>query len=138
MNIAYSEKATTRGGRNGHGETADGKVKVDFSLPKELGGAGGAGATPEHLFALGYSACFGTALQFVAGREKKKLTDINVTADVSIGRNESGGLGFSITLEVSLPEVSREEAEKLVEAAHQVCPYSGAIRGNVPVTITVV
>lgn len=138
MEILYSEKATTKGGRNGHGETEDGKVKVDFSLPKQLGGAGGAGATPEHLFAIGYSSCFGSALQYVAGMQKKRLTDINVSANVGIGRNEGGALGFSIQLEVSLPEVSREEAEKLVGAAHQVCPYSAAIRGNVPVTITVV
>lgn len=136
MDIAYSEKATTRGGRNGHGETEDGKVKVDFSLPKQLGGAGGPGATPEHLLALGYSACFGSALQFVAGQQKKRLTDINVTATVGIGRDDSG-LGFSIELAVSLPEVSTEEAEALAAAAHQVCPYSRAFREGVPVSIKV-
>jgi Ohr subfamily peroxiredoxin len=137
MEIAYSEKATTRGGRNGHGETEDGKVKVDFSLPKQLGGAGGPGATPEHLLALGYSACFGSALQFVGGQQKKRLTDINVTATVGIGRDDSG-LGFSIELEVSLPEVSTEEAQALAEAAHKVCPYSRAFREGVPVSIKVV
>lgn len=137
MEIAYSEKATTRGGRNGHGETEDGKVKVDFSLPKQLGGAGGPGATPEHLLALGYSACFGSALQFVGGQQKKRLTDINVTATVGIGRDDSG-LGFAIELEVSLPEVSTEEAQALAEAAHKVCPYSRAFREGVAVTIKVV
>lgn len=136
MEIAYSEKATTRGGRNGHGETEDGKVKVDFSLPKQLGGAGGPGATPEHLMALGYSACFGSALQFVAGQQKKRLTDINVTATVGIGKDDSG-LGFEIQLEVSLPEVSTEEAQALAEAAHKVCPYSRAFREGVPVSIKV-
>lgn len=137
MEILYSERATTKGGRNGHGETEDGKVKVDFSLPKQLGGAGGPGATPEHLLAVGYSACFGSALQYVGGLQKKRLTDITVSANVGIGRSEGGALGFSIQLEVSLPEVSREEAEALVGAAHQVCPYSNALRGNVPVTITI-
>jgi osmotically inducible protein OsmC len=137
MKILFSERATTKGGRNGHGETEDGKVKADFSLPKTMGGAGGEGITPEHLFALGYSACFGSALQFVGGREKKDVSDLAVTAQVGIGRGESGGFGFEITLEVSLPKVTREEAEALVAAAHQVCPYSNAIKGNVPVELKV-
>jgi osmotically inducible protein OsmC len=138
MDVLYTEKATTKGGRNGHGETEDGKVKVDFSLPKQLGGAGGPGATPEHLLALGYSSCFGSALQYVGGQQKKRLTDINVTATVGIGRNDKGALGFTIELAVSLPEVSTEEAEALVAAAHQVCPYSAAFRDGVPVTLKVV
>jgi Ohr subfamily peroxiredoxin len=137
MNIFYRESATTTGGRDGHGESADGKVKVDFSVPKQMGGAGGAGATPEHLFAVGYSACFGSALQFVAGKHHKKLTDITVTADVGIGTKEGGAFGFDITLTVKLPGLPHDEAQALAEEAHTVCPYSNAVRGNVPVTLVV-
>ncbi len=137
MNVFYRESATTKGGRDGHGETADGKVKVDFSVPKAMGGAGGAGATPEHLFALGYSACFGSAIQFVAGKQHKKITDLTVTADVGIGTREGGAFGFEITLTVDLPGLEHAEAEALVREAHTVCPYSTAIHGNAPVTLVV-
>jgi Ohr subfamily peroxiredoxin len=137
MKILYTAVATTTGGRNGRGETDDGRIKVDFSLPKEMGGPGGAGATPEHLFATGYSACFGSAVQFVAGRKHLKADNVAVTAHVHIGIQEAGAFGFQIELSVSLPDLDQATAEALVQEAHGVCPYSNAIRGNVPVKLSV-
>jgi Ohr subfamily peroxiredoxin len=137
MKVLFTAVATTKGGRNGHGETEDGKIKVDFSLPKDMGGPGGPGATPEHLFATGYSACFGSAIQYVAGRKHLKADDVAVTAHVHIGVQEAGAFGFEIELAVRLPGVDRATAEALVHEAHGVCPYSNAIRGNVPVKLAV-
>ena len=138
MNILYSAEATTvGGGRNGgHGETSDGRVKLDFSMPGEIGGPGGQGTNPEQLVALGYSACFGSALNFVAGRKKQTLTDVSVTARVGMGRSPEGGFAFEIAIEANLPGLSQADAEALVEEAHQVCPYSNAFRNGVPVTVT--
>ncbi|HUB68398.1 MAG TPA: Ohr family peroxiredoxin [Candidatus Methylacidiphilales bacterium] len=138
MKILTTISATTVGGRDGHGTTSDGEVNIQFALPKELGGAGNKGATPEHLFGLGYSACFGSALQYVAGLKKKKLAlDFSVTAVVSLGAREGGGFALEVELKVRLPEVDPAEAEALVAEAHKVCPYSNAIRGNVPVKLTI-
>lgn len=137
MKTLFTAVATTKGGRNGHGETTDGKVKVDFSLPKDMGGPGGPGATPEHLFATGYSACFGSAVQYVAGRKHLKADAVEVTAHVRIGMEAAGAFGFEIELDVLIPGLDRETAEALVSEAHGVCPYSNAIRGNVPVKLTV-
>ncbi len=103
-----------------------------------MGGAGGKGATPEHLLATGYSACFGSALQVVAGKRHLRVPDVEVTASVSIGQTEGGAYGFEIGLSIRLPSVDRATAEELAQEAHEVCPYSNAIRGNVPVTLTVV
>ncbi len=135
MPAIYTATATATGeGRNGHTRSADGLVDLDLAVPKEMGGPGGA-TNPEQLFAAGYAACFHSALKAV-GREKKvTFTDSAVTADVGIGTNDAGGFGLEITLSVELGGLDQAAAEQLVEAAHEVCPYSNATRGNVPVTL---
>jgi Ohr subfamily peroxiredoxin len=138
VNALYTAKATSTGAaRAGHVESSDGVLTLDLSIPKEMGGAGGAGTNPEQLFAAGYSACFHSALQAVARREKAKLDGSSVAAEVGIGKTGEG-FGLAVELVVSLPGIERETAEKLVEAAHQMCPYSNATRGNIDVTLTVV
>ncbi len=137
MKKLYTAEATTKGGRNGHSETSDGTLKLDFAVPKEMGGPGG-GVNPEQLFACGYSACFGSALDLVAKRHKKTLNDIQVTARVSIGPREKGGYELGVDLDVRLPGIQRAEAEALVAEAHQVCPYSNATRGNIDVNLKVI
>jgi len=138
MKILSTIGATTVGGRDGHGETSDGKLKLEFALPKELGGRGKEGVTPEHLFGLGYSACFGSALQYVAGQKKKHLSpDFSVTADVALCTKDEGGFALQVELKINLPGVEKAEAEAIVAEAHQVCPYSNATRGNIPVKLTV-
>ncbi|WP_245993606.1 organic hydroperoxide resistance protein [Nocardioides immobilis] len=137
MDILYTAGAVATGdGRNGHVQSTDGHIDTDVRVPRELGGAGGA-TNPEQLFAAGYAACFHSALQLVAGKAKLDVTDSEVVADVSIGANGVGGFGLAVQLEVALPALERAEAEKLVEQAHQVCPYSNATRGNVEVTLSV-
>lgn len=138
MNSLYTAKATSSGAaRNGHVASSDGVLELDLSIPKEMGGAGGAGTNPEQLFAAGYAACFHSALQAVARREKLKLADTSVTAEVSIGK-QGEGFGLAVELVVSLPGVEEETGQKLVEAAHQMCPYSNATRGNIDVALRVV
>ena len=137
MDIIYTASAVaTGGGRNGHVQSTDGFIDTDVRVPTEMGGAGGA-TNPEQLFAAGYAACFHSALQMIAAQAKADVTDSEVVADVSIGSNGEGGFGLAVQLEVSLPALDRAEAEKLVEQAHQVCPYSNATRGNIEVTLTV-
>jgi lipoyl-dependent peroxiredoxin len=137
MESIYTASAVATGaGRNGHVQSTDGFIDADVRIPKEMGGAGGA-TNPEQLFAAGYAACFHSALQLVAGQAKADITDSEVVADVSIGSNGAGGFGLAVQLEISLPALDREQAAKLVEQAHQVCPYSNATRGNVEVTLTV-
>lgn len=137
MNPLYTAKATATGaGRAGHVKSDDGVLDKDLSVPKGMGGAGGDGTNPEQLFAAGYAACFHSALQLVARRDKVRLTDSSVTAEVSIGKQgESFGLG--VELVVTLPGIESEVSEKLVDAAHQVCPYSNATRGNIDVALRV-
>ena len=138
MKILSTISATTVGGRDGSGSSSDGKMNIEFALPKELGGKGKEGVTPEHLFALGYSACFGSALQYVSGQKKVKLPeDFSVTADVSLCTNDAGGFALQVELKVDLPGLKHAEAEEIVAVAHTVCPYSNAIKGNVPVKLTV-
>ncbi|MFY1624107.1 organic hydroperoxide resistance protein [Micromonospora sp. WMMD723] len=137
MQVLYTASATATGdGRNGHVRTSDGIVELDLAIPKEMGGAGGA-ANPEQLFAAGYAACFHSALRTVARRSKADVTGSVVEAEVGIGANGSGGFGLAVTLVVDLPAVERAAAQQLVEAAHEVCPYSNATRGNIEVTLTV-
>lgn len=140
MKVLYTTKATATGGREGHAETEDGRVKVKLSTPKELGGGGGEGTNPEQLFASGYSACFLGALKFVAGKEKIKVSDDStVTATVGIGPRDDGkGFGLDVALAVHLPGIERAQAESLVEKAHVVCPYSEATRSNLNVRLSVV
>ena len=136
MDAIYTAVATASGdGRNGHARSSDGIVDVDLAIPKEMGGAGGA-TNPEQLFAAGYAACFHSALKLVAGQKKLPITDSAVTAEVGIGANDAGGFGLTVALEVELGGIDQAAADDLVEAAHQVCPYSNATRGNVPVTLT--
>lgn len=134
MTPLYTAEATVTGaGRTGgHGQTSDGKVKVEFSMPKELGGPGGDGTNPEQLVSLGYAACFESALHFVAGKRGKKLENPSVTVRTGIGRGEAGGFEFVFDIAVDLPGVDRAEAEDLIAEAHQVCPYSNAFRNGAP------
>ena len=137
MTPLYTATATTTGGRTGHSKSSDGALDVQLSTPKELGGAGGTGTNPEQLFAAGYSACFESALRLVARLQKIPVTTSKVTAKVHLAKTEQGGFQLSAALHVSLPEVQRPIAEKLVAAAHQVCPYSVATRGNMEVQLVV-
>jgi Ohr subfamily peroxiredoxin len=140
MPILYTTKASATGGRQGHARTEDGKVDVQLDTPKELGGGGGPGTNPEQLFAAGYSACYLGALKHVASQQKVKISDdAKVTTSVGIGpREDGGGFGLEISMQVSLPGVDRAKGEELVKAAHVVCPYSHAIRGNHDVKTTLV
>ena len=137
MNVLYTAEALATGdGRDGHGRTSDGKVDVDLSIQKELGGTG-TGTNPEQLFAIGYAACYHSALRLVARQEKADVTDSAVGAKVSLGSNDAGGFVLAVELEVVLPNVDHETAVALADKAHQVCPYSNATRGNIDVKLTV-
>ena len=138
MKALYTAVAHATGdGRNGHAITDDGLLDVELRTPAGLGGAGGA-TNPEQLFAAGYAACFHSALKLVAGREKADMTDSAVSATVKLGMLDSGGFGLGVELDVHVPNVEKADAERLVAAAHEVCPYSNATRGNIDVVLTVV
>jgi len=134
----YRTSATATGGRDGSARSDDGRLEVRLATPKELGGAGGDGTNPEQLFAAGYAACFIGALK-VAGQQLKLTVpaSTSITASVGIGPRAEGGFGITADLRISLPGIDRESAQKLVEAAHQICPYSNATRNNVEVGLTV-
>ena len=137
MNVLYTATARATGdGRNGHARSEDGILDVDMRVPREMGGPGGA-ANPEMLFAAGYAACFHSALKVVARQEKVGVDGSEVAASVGIGPLDNGGFGLTVELRVSVPDLDRDTAEKLVARAHEVCPYSNATRGNIPVTLTV-
>jgi len=139
VNVLYRTTATATGGRDGHARTADGSLDVALATPKELGGAGGEGNNPEQLFAAGYSACFLGAMKFVASQGGPKVpSDTTVTATIGIGPRAEGGFGITAELLIALPGLDHDAAVQLVEAAHQVCPYSNATRGNVDVKLSVV
>jgi Ohr subfamily peroxiredoxin len=138
LQTLYTAVATATGdGRNGHTATDDGLIDLDVRVPVAMGGPGGA-TNPEQLFAAGYAACFHSALKYVAGAERADLTDSQVTASVGIGMLPEGGFGLAVRLDLHAPSLSREDAERLLERAHQVCPYSNATRGNIDVVLTVV
>lgn len=133
----YTAHATATGGREGTATSDDGKLNVSLSTPKELGGAGGSGTNPEQLFAAGYSACFLGAMKFVAARDKLSIpADVSVQGSVGIGLIPNG-FGIAVELKISLPGMERDVAEKLVAAAHIVCPYSNATRNNIDVQLLV-
>jgi Ohr subfamily peroxiredoxin len=133
--ILYTTSATSTGdGRNGHVRSADGLLDLDLAFPKEFGGAGGK-TNPEQLFAAGYAACFHSALKLVASREKAKLGDSTVTAQVNIHPTPDNGVLLSAALRIEIAGVDQATAESLVGKAHQVCPYSNAVRGNIEVTL---
>ncbi|MDI4636811.1 MULTISPECIES: organic hydroperoxide resistance protein [Halomonadaceae] len=135
--VLYRAEATTTGGRDGSSQTPDGALSVSLSTPKELGGAGGNGTNPEQLFAAGYSACFIGAMKHVASQQQVKLPEATqVVGQVGIGQIPTG-FGIEVALNVSLPGMDQAAAQSLVDAAHQVCPYSNATRGNIDVTLNV-
>ena len=138
MSVLYTAVAHATGdGRNGHVTSDDGLLDVDVRMPAELGGAGGA-TNPEQLFAAGYAACFHSALKVVGRMANADLEGTTVSASVGIGPNAAGGFELTVELDVEIPNVERAAAEQLVEQAHQVCPYSNATRGNIPVTLSIV
>jgi lipoyl-dependent peroxiredoxin len=139
VTVRYTATATATGGRDGSAATSDGKFKVKLSTPKELGGAGGEGNNPEQLFAAGYAACFIGAMKFVASQGGPKVPEnATVTAHVGIGPRSEGGFGLTIALDIALPGLNRDEAQMLVEKAHQVCPYSNATRNSIDVKLNLV
>jgi lipoyl-dependent peroxiredoxin len=138
--IIYTARATATGGREGTATTDDGKLELKLDTPIEMGGKGD-GTNPEQMFAVGYSACFIGALKYAANAQKIPLPDgTSINAEVSFGTRTGGAKGFNIAvaMAVSIPGMEREQAESLVNEAHQVCPYSNATRGNVEVALTVV
>ncbi|MEV1289667.1 organic hydroperoxide resistance protein [Micromonospora sp. NPDC049679] len=137
MQVLYTAEAQATGdGRDGRVRTSDGAFEAALAMPKEMGGAGGA-TNPEQLFAAGYAACFHSALRLVARRARVDAPDSTVTARVGIGSDGNGGFGLTVALAVELPGVPKATAEDLVAQAHQVCPYSNAVRGNVDVTLSI-
>jgi Ohr subfamily peroxiredoxin len=136
----FTATATAIGGRNGHTESSDGSVSADLSVPKEMGGPGKPHtATPEHLFAAGYAACFGGALDFVAKQHKKDATKAAVRCAVSIGPRDGGGFGLAVTMHVEDKSLPQADLKALVKEAHEkICPYSNATRGNVDVQLEIV
>jgi lipoyl-dependent peroxiredoxin len=131
--------AVNTGGRNGHSETTDHTVSVDLSVRKEMGGPGLPGTTtPEHLFAAGYAACFGGALEFVAHQHKKRVAGAKVTCDTSVGPREGGGFGIAVRMRVRVPGLPAAEVRALVDETHEkICPYSHATRGNIDIVVDV-
>jgi Ohr subfamily peroxiredoxin len=136
-NILYTAEAQVSGGRaEGHGRSSDGALEVDLRLPAEMGGAGG-GTNPEQLFAVGYAACFEGALGVVGRRAKQETGDVTIDSKVNLSPDGQGGFVLSVELDVDLPSVAdAETAKEIVKAAHQVCPYSNATRGNIDVKLT--
>lgn len=135
--VLYTAQATVTGGRaEGHGTTADGSLDVQLRLPVEMGGDGG-GTNPEQLFAVGYAACFESALGVIARRDRAEVGDLSIDSRVSLLPTEQRGFQLAVELDVSMPQVQdSEQAIRIVAAAHQVCPYSAATRGNVEVKLT--
>lgn len=135
----FTATAMATGGRNGHTEANDGSVKADLSVPKAMGGPGTPGTTtPEHLFAAGYAACFGGALDFIAKQKHKDATKAKIECAVSIGKRDGGGYALAILLRVEDRTLSPQDLEIIAKEAHEkICPYSHATRGNVEVTLEI-
>lgn len=133
----FTASATATGGRNGHTQSSDGTVRADLSVPKSMGGPGKPDtATPEHLFAAGYAACFCGAMEYVARQRKLDASGLSVTADVSIGPRQPSGFALAVKLSARAPNLSQADVQALAEDAHDnICPYSHATRGNIDVTI---
>ncbi len=133
----YQAHATSTGGRDGRAVSSDGAIDLKLTVPREMGGAGAAGTNPEQLFAAGYSACFIGAMRFVAGKQKITLpADTSIAATVGIGPIPAG-FGIEVDMQVTVPGMDRASVQALVDAAHQVCPYSNATRGNIEVRFTI-
>jgi lipoyl-dependent peroxiredoxin len=135
--VLYTAEATVQGGRAGHGRTSDGRLDLQLSVPQDMGGQGGPGTNPEQLFAVGYGACFQSALLAVAQGRKLDANDSKITALVGIGPTGHGGFGLQVALDLHAPHLSRAEAADLMARADQRCPYSNATRGNIQVTLSV-
>jgi lipoyl-dependent peroxiredoxin len=135
--VLYTAEAEVKGGRDaGHGRSLDGELEVDLRSPKQLGGPGG-GTNPEELFAVGYAACFESSLQAVARRKKIELSDVTIDAKVNLVASGGGRYSVGVELDVTMPSVEEADAAvDLVSAAHEVCPYSNATRGNIEVALT--
>jgi lipoyl-dependent peroxiredoxin len=137
MKTLYTAEAVVDGGRSGHGGSSDGRLEVDLSVPKELGGDGGPGTNPEQLFAVGYAACFQSALLAVARGRSLDASASTIVARVGLGPTGHGGFGLSVALDLHAPHLTRADAEDLMLRAHERCPYSNATRGNVDVALRV-
>jgi osmotically inducible protein OsmC len=137
MKTLYTTSVTAKGGREGNVKSENGVLELDVRAPKALGGKSDDFTNPEMLFAAGYSACFGSALNLVIGKSKIQTGVTSVTAKVSIGQIENGGFGLAVEMDVNIPDVSIEEAQSLTEKAHQICPYSNATRNNIEVKLAV-
>jgi osmotically inducible protein OsmC len=137
MKTLYTAVSTAHGGRDGHVRSSDGIVDLDLRTPKEMGGPGGAGTNPEQLFAAGYAACFESAMRAVARKQKKALTDATVTGHVSFNVTDDAKYVLSVELHGKIEGLTGDEAQALMHAAHEVCPYSNATRGNIEVKLIV-
>ncbi|NWG53936.1 MAG: organic hydroperoxide resistance protein [Hydrogenophilaceae bacterium] len=134
--VAYSTSAHATGGRDGKVHLDNSPVWFAMAIPKDMGGSG-LGSNPEQFFAMGYASCFNSAILFVAGQKKLDASKAKVTCEIGIGRNDAGGFALQAKLTVSIPGLDAAQARDLVEAAHQVCPYSNATRGQMPVELVV-
>jgi lipoyl-dependent peroxiredoxin len=137
MKTLYTAEAIVEGGRQGHGRTSDGRLEVDLSVPEDMGGRGGDGTNPEQLFAVGYAACFQSALLNVANGRKLDASDSRITSRVGLGPTGHGGMGLTVALDLHAPHLSPPEAADLMARAHELCPYSNATRGNIDVNLTI-
>jgi Ohr subfamily peroxiredoxin len=135
--VLYTAEAVVEGGREGHGRTSDDRLEVDFSVPASMSGDDGPGTNPEQLFALGYGACFQSALLGVALGRKLDATGVELTSRVGIGPLDSGGFGLQVSLDLHAPNIATDEAHELMLRADQRCPYSNATRGNIAVVLSV-
>jgi osmotically inducible protein OsmC len=135
--VLYTAEAVVEGGREGHGRTSDGRLEVDLSVPAAMSGDDGPGTNPEQLFAVGYAACFESALLGVARGRKLDATGTHITSRVGIGPRDSGGFGLEVSLDLHAPNIPAEEARELMLRADQRCPYSNATRGNIVVAFSV-
>jgi lipoyl-dependent peroxiredoxin len=135
--ILYTAEAEVQGGREGHGRTTDGRLEVDLSVPKEMGGDGGPGTNPEQLFAVGYAACFQSALLGVARGHNLDATQSRIASTVGIGPTGHGGFSLVVSLDLHAPGLTAAQAADLMARAHERCPYSVATRGNIEVKLTV-
>jgi len=131
ISILYTAEATVEGGREGHGRSSDGRVEVDLDVPAEMGGPGGPGTNPEQLFAVGYAACFQSALLRIATGRRLDVSGSRITARVGIGPARGGGFALAVALDLEARQIGRAEAVELMERAHEACPYSRATRGNI-------
>jgi osmotically inducible protein OsmC len=134
--VLYTAEAVVEGGREGHGRTSDGRLEVDFSVPASMSGDDGPGTNPEQLFALGYAACFQSALLGVAQGRNLDATGSQITSRVGIGPLDSGGFGLQVSLDLHAPNITAEDARELMLRADQRCPYSNATRGNITVALS--